>query len=116
MRGAARIAALIAAGLPLLPAAAGAQTSLSSTTYHCERGVEIAASFIGAAGSSVAVIQVEGRQITLLQEPAASGARYGWPSDGAGYVFWTRGAEATVSWRDGAGAEPVMLYAACRAG
>lgn len=110
-----RVRTLAATLSLLLAAPAGAQTAITTRTYSCERGVEIAASIIGFAGSSVAVINVEGRQITLLEQAAASGARYGWPSDGAGYVFWTKGAEASVSWRDSSGADPVMLYSACRA-
>jgi membrane-bound inhibitor of C-type lysozyme len=58
----------------------------------------------------VAVINVEGSQITLVIERAASGARYGWPSGGANYIWWIKGDTATLYWRDGAsGAETVLL-------
>ena len=47
-------------------------------------------------------------QIALLTEPSGSGARYGWPSDGAGYVWWTKGPEAMLLWRE-AGTESELL-------
>ena len=59
----------------------------------------------------VAVIHVEGSQITLYNESAASGARYAWPSDGAGYVWWTKGPEATLYWKEGGGEAPLLTCA-----
>ena len=83
-------------------------------TFRCERGVEIPVTFVIAADGSVAVLTVEGRQIALPQAVSGSGARYAWPSDGSGYVFWTKGDEATLSWADGATSQEVTLYGACR--
>ncbi len=76
--------------------------------YVCDRGVVVPATYVTSAGGSVAVIGVEGQQITLIQEIAASGARYGWPSDGANYVWWTKGEEATLFWRE-SGTEAALL-------
>lgn len=104
--------AVVVAAL-LLPNCALAEMQVAGQRYSCERGVEIAASYVNADDGSAVVLQVEGRQITLLLEPAASGARYAWPSGGAGYVWWTMGAEATLSWRE-AGSEERVLLADCR--
>lgn len=85
-----------------------AETSFQTTQYLCDRDVMVPATYINAKDQSFAVIHVEGNQITLLNEPAASGARYGWPSDGASYVWWTKGSEATLYWKAG-GNETLVL-------
>lgn len=90
------------------PAFAQDAPEVATLRYGCDRGVEVPATYVTAAGGSVAVISVEGRQITLIQEVAASGVRYGWPSDGASYVWWTKGDQATLYWSE-AGAETVLL-------
>ncbi len=105
-------AAVVAlAGLAAAPALA--ETQFQTTRYTCDRGVELPATYVNADDLSLVVLHVEGRQITLLNEPAGSGARYGWPSDGANYVWWTKGPEATLYWReagaDKAGAETALL-------
>lgn len=92
-----------------------AEMTVSGATYQCERGVEIVATYVNDAEAAVAVINVEGRQIALKITRSASGARYAWPSDGSGYVWWTRGDDATLLWSDGTGGEEVTLLAACHA-
>lgn len=109
---AARLAA--AAALSALAVPAAADLALQGGTYLCDRGVELPVSYVNGSDGSVAVLYVEGRLITLLNEPAGSGARYAWPSDGSGYVWWTKGDTATLYWRDGAASEEVALYAECR--
>lgn len=106
-------AAAILAGL-VLAAPARAGMDIQGGTYLCDRGVELPVSYINGSDGSVAVLHVEGRLITLPGAPSASGARYAWPSDGSGYVWWTKGDEATLYWRDGATSEEVALYAMCR--
>lgn len=82
--------------------------------YLCERGVEVPATYVDAEGAdSVVVLLVEGSQITLIGEPAASGARYGWPSGGSGYVWWTKGGAATLYWRDGETTIEEPVYSDC---
>lgn len=103
-------AALLAAATP-----AAAEMALVSHRYVCERGAEVAATYVTAADGSAAVIQVEGRQIALVAGPAASGVRYAAPSDGSGYVWWTKGEAATLLWSDGAAGAETILLAACRA-
>lgn len=72
-------------------------------TYVCDRGVTVPAAYLNAGDTSYAVIHVEGRQIALQQSPSASGVRYASPSDGAGYIWWTKGPMATLYWHEGAG-------------
>lgn len=89
------VALLVLAASPAL-----GQTDVLTLRYTCDRDVSLPATFVNAPDLSVVVMTVDGFQITLFNEPAASGARYGWPSGGAGYVLWTKGDEATVYWRE----------------
>jgi membrane-bound inhibitor of C-type lysozyme len=81
-----------------LPQVALAQ-EFTNLTYTCDRGVEVPATYVNGPDQSLVVINVDGRQITLLNEEAASGARFGWPSDGSNYVWWTKGSDATLYWK-----------------
>lgn len=98
--------------LVLIPAAASAQ-EFTTTRYTCDRDVEVPATYVNGPELSLVVIHVDGSQITLLNEPAASGARYGWPSDGSNYVWWTKGDEATLYWKSPEGEAPLLT---CKAG
>ena len=98
--------------LVLLPTAAAAQ-DFATQRYSCDRGVEVPATYVNGPDQSLAVINVDGSQITLVDEPAASGARYGWPSDGSNYVWWTKGDEATLYWKTPEGETPLLT---CKAG
>lgn len=100
----------------LLPWPALAEMTLLTTRYGCERGVTVPATWINADDGTAVVVSVEGRQITLQIEQSASGARYGWPSDGSSYVWWTKGAEAVLSWKDETGAETPVLSQCKEAG
>ena len=100
--------------LGLLPLPAAAEFTTAGGTYLCDRGVELPVAYVNSAEGSAAVLQVEGRLITLLNEPAGSGARYVWPSDGSGYVWWTKGDSATLYWRDGEKDTETVLYAECK--
>lgn len=105
--------ALVALSLALaLPARA--QLDLAGGTYRCDRGVEVPVSYVNGADDSVAVLYLEGGLVTLPIGPSASGARYIWPSDGSGYVWWTRGDEATLSWRNGTTSQETIVYEACK--
>ncbi|WP_340287028.1 MliC family protein [Sulfitobacter pontiacus] len=93
-----------------------AQAMPVTVTYICERGVEVPVSYTTPEqGEATAVLYVENRMVTLVRTRAASGARYAWPSDGSGYVWWTKGDAATLFWHDAAAEEDVTLYAACQA-
>ncbi|MFZ1470200.1 MAG: MliC family protein [Paracoccaceae bacterium] len=81
---------------------------LITTTYQCDRGVTVPASYFDFGDYMYVVINVEGRQITLIREVAASGARYGWPSDGASYVWWGKGSAASLYWKQGSEETPLL--------
>jgi membrane-bound inhibitor of C-type lysozyme len=104
---------LRAAGLlVLLSAPAVAAPDFSTQRYSCDRGVEVPATYVTTVDGGLVVLQIEGRQITLLEEPAASGVRYGWPSDGPAYVWWTKGDEATLFWNTPDSEAPILTCAA----
>lgn len=106
-----------AASLALLLSAvpALAETQVRNLTHICDRDVQVPAVYVTADDTALVVLQIEGRQILLYSEPAASGARYGWPSDGSSYVWWTKGDGATLYWRDAeAGTEAPILT--CKVG
>jgi membrane-bound inhibitor of C-type lysozyme len=87
-----------------------------TATYDCDRGVTVPVTYVnGDEIDSVAVLNLEGRQITLIQEMSGSGARYGWPSGGSGYVWWSKGDAATLYWRDGETTIEEVLYSECQA-
>lgn len=102
--------------LSLLAAPAMAETQVQNMTYRCDRGVSVPVVYVNAPDTSIAVIYVEGGQYLLYAEPAASGARYGWPSDGSNYVWWTKGEEATLYWKDGGSGMETAIFSACKAG
>lgn len=109
-----RVGGIAAVALCLAPLPVLAELTTGGGTYVCDRGVELPAAYVNSDDGAVAVLHVEGRLITLYNEPAASGARYVWPSDGAGYVWWTKGDTATLYWRDGGTSTETVIYAECR--
>ena len=106
----------IAAGVLLasLPTIAMAEMEVQNNRYTCERGVQIPVVYANSGETSIAVLTVEGTQILLYSETAASGARYGWPSDGSNYVWLTKGTDAMLLWRDGAEKTETTLLATCK--
>lgn len=103
------------AALAVMATPALAETQVQNMTYLCDRDVAVPAVYVNAPNTSLVVLYVEGRQILLYAEPAGSGARYSWPSDGSSYVWWSKGDEATLYWKDGeAGTETAIL--GCKAG
>jgi membrane-bound inhibitor of C-type lysozyme len=98
------VALMIGAALPALAAPLDVQT----LRYLCDRGVEVPATFVTGPEDGLVVMQIEGGQITLFQEPSASGAKYSWPSGGASYVLWSKGEEARIFWREDGQEEPLL--------
>ena len=104
-----KVAVLVAALM-----AAPVSAEVITVRYLCERGVEVPVTYVNADGMEpVAVLNVEGGQITLIQEVAASGARYGWPSGGSHYIWWSKGDAATLLWRDGETTIEEPVYSDC---
>lgn len=109
--------AVVAAGVALWSACGVAQAEMQTiaTRFICARGVEIPVVFVNSSDGNAAVMVIEGRQITLMQAPSASGARYAWPSDGSGYVLWNKGDMASFSWHDASANTDVDIYTDCKA-
>jgi membrane-bound inhibitor of C-type lysozyme len=97
-----------ALALALIPFGAEAAPEFTTQRYICDRGVEVPVTYVNAAEGSLVVLSVEGRQITLVGEAAASGARYGWPSDGSNYVWWSKEDGATLYWKTPEGETPIL--------
>ncbi len=90
---------------------AGAETT--AVTYLCDRGVSVPVVYVPDADPAVVVLYVEGRLIQLRSLPSASGARYGWPSDGAAYEWWEHQGRANLSWRAGGNDAVTPIYTDC---
>jgi membrane-bound inhibitor of C-type lysozyme len=93
----------------LLPGLAAAEINMQTNRYVCDRGLEVPVTYVNDGETSVVVLMVEGRMVNLYGEEAASGARYGWPSDGSNYVWWSQGDTAMLLWKDETGAETPVL-------
>lgn len=102
------------AAVALAPAAPAVAFEITATRYACDRGVEVPAAYVNAPEGSAVVLHVDGRQIVLQGEPAASGARYAHPSGGSGYVWLSKGAEAVLLWKDGAAGTEAAILGGCR--
>ena len=107
---------VVAFALAVLPTIATAEMTVQNSTYTCERGVQVPVVYANSDNSSIAVLTVEGRQILLYSEPAASGARYGWPSDGSNYAWLTKDTTAMLLWHDGTTNTDTTLLADCKQG
>ncbi|MDZ4393727.1 MliC family protein [Cypionkella sp.] len=104
------VLALLAACTPEAPA-----PSADGTEYLCADGTKLAAAYSTEGEDSSVKLTIKGETFTLLSEPAASGARYGWPSDGSNYVWWTKGDSGTLYWKDGTkGGAETVLHADCK--
>lgn len=109
------LAALIAT-----PAMAGTfdadGTQFLTTIYHCERGVTVPVTYINTeAGASVAIMQIEGRQVPMAIAPSGSGARYLGVDPQRGYELHGKGDAALISVTPADGGEMVPLYHDCTA-
>ena len=109
--------AIAVLALPMVMAfttAASAAIEVETHRYQCDRGVQIPATYVTDTEEAIVILHVEGQQITLYRQSAASGVRYGWPSDGSNYVWLTQGDTATLSWRDGTDQTEAPLVEGCR--
>lgn len=106
-------ARLCTASLTIVAGAAQAELQVETTRYLCERGVEIPVTYASDTQSvygGIAVLNLEGRQITLYQEDADYAAIFSWPSDGAGYRWIVSANSAVLMWYDAAaGPQPPLL-------
>lgn len=102
-----------ALALVLMTGPAQADLQVAGLQYDCDRGVQVPAVYVNDGERWAVTIHVEGQMVTLWQEESASGARYGWPSDGSSYVWWTKGIGATLYWKDGATGEETLILGNC---
>lgn len=102
-----KIAYAIAATAAATSAMAGDE--IASFNYQCDRGVNVAATYINVGDFSGAVLQADGRQIAAVIAQSASGARYVSADEGPKYVWWTKGPEATLYWQEGTEEETTLL-------
>jgi membrane-bound inhibitor of C-type lysozyme len=100
--------------LALLPLPAHAGFQVADLRYACDRGVTVQASYINDSQNSAAVIVVEGRQVTLMAGPTGSGARYVQSTDDSHYIWWTKGADATLYWRDSTTNADTVVLDGCK--
>ncbi|NJS38318.1 MAG: lysozyme inhibitor [Rhodobacteraceae bacterium] len=87
---------------------AQAQSYATRTHLLCDRGVKVPATYVIGPDDDLVVIDVDGRQQTLLRKPSALGARYSLPSDGSVYVGWSKDDGATLLWKTLEGEVPVL--------
>lgn len=80
----------------LAPAFAWAGVVGETVHYTCDRGASVYATYVIAEDDSSVVLAVEGQQVALAQQISASGAKYGPPEGEPGYIWWTKGDEATL--------------------
>ncbi|MDW4496768.1 MliC family protein [Sulfitobacter sp. D35] len=106
---------LVALGVWLT--AATAYADVQQVVYSCERGIEIPVVYINGedAGArlALAVLVVEGRLVSLEATETGSGARYGTGDDQPGYVWWTKGDSASLSWLESESGAETMLFTDC---
>lgn len=94
--------------------AVSAQAEVVGALYQCERSVELPVVFVeGVDSIGVAVLLVEGEMIHLESTPSASGARYGGPRNLSGYVWWTKGDAAMLTWFDATTGQETPVYSQC---
>lgn len=77
------------AALTLLPSLAMAEMTAETVVYTCDNGTEALVSYINSAEESLAVLTQNATQIALMQQVAASGAKYGPAAGEVGTVWWT---------------------------
>ncbi len=104
----------LACARALCATSVAAEVEVRAMRYTCERGVEVPVVYVNAGtDAGIAVIQVEGGMFNLQAETSASGVRYGFPSDGSHYVWWTNGDAALLLWHDGTTGQDAPIYNDC---
>ncbi len=88
---------------------------MDTLKYGCDRGATVWATYVNGTDGSFAVISVEGQQVALSQAMSASGVRYVQNPDAAGYVWWTKGDEAFLTWEDVPNGTDETLLSQCMA-
>lgn len=85
------------------------QPAAYTVTYTCNDGSTLPVTYGRDGDQEKLDLAYKGNSYLLYAEPAASGARYGWPSDGSSYVWLTKGNAATLLWKDETARETQLL-------
>ena len=99
-------AAALALALSAAPAAA---LELWPVDYACDGGRTVSTTYVNDGQTWAMLLLMDNRMVPLWQEMSASGVRYGDPSGQASWVWWTKGQEATLYWKDAGGQESIVL-------
>ena len=89
----------VALAIALVPAAASAE--ITEVNYLCEDSATLSVLYLTERDPQIVVIEGDGILTALSEARAASGARYEGTTGESGYVWWSRGDEATLYWADG---------------
>jgi membrane-bound inhibitor of C-type lysozyme len=77
--------------------------------YSCTDGSTLPVTYGHEGDQAKLDLIYKGKSFLLYAEPAQSGARYGWPSDGSSYVWLSDGAKGTLLWKDETAKETQLL-------
>lgn len=75
-----------------IPLSLGSMDSVSSQTYGCADGSEIAVQYVNAGANSLAILPMDGAPRIFVNVLSGSGARYQSGAD----VWWSKGNSATL--------------------
>lgn len=114
------IFAATALGFAVVPPAGAQQAAedrIEQSTYLCERGVIVDATYINTKdGSAFAVINVENKLVPMRSAQSGSGALYIAIDQQDGYRWHTEGDGAILSYLDASpGAQEKTLLSECKA-
>ncbi len=104
------LALVVLLALPAMAAPLGVAdiniATRSWARYACDGAQKITASYLNASsGQSFALLRIEGKTMLLVNTLSASGAKY----VAGSYVWWTKGAHATLYDQRAAENAPPML-------
>lgn len=103
--------------LPVWAAEQAVEDRIEQSTYQCERGVIVDATYINTkGGSSFAVINVENKLVPMRTSQSGSGALYIAIDPADSYRWHTKGDGAVLSYLDATpGAQEKTLLSDCKA-
>ena len=70
----------------------GEDSSVSSVVYACDSVDDIAVQYVNAGDNALALMEIDGEDLVFVNVVSASGAKY----VSGGYVWWSKGAAATL--------------------
>ncbi|WP_374829058.1 MliC family protein [Paenochrobactrum pullorum] len=106
---------ILQAGVTMAQPAGG--DTIQKVDYYCERNIVIPVTYINtAAGTSFAVLNVDGKQVSMTNAPSGSGALYIAIDEQDSYRWHEKAGEAVLSFLEADHtAEEQILLKECRA-